>query len=163
MSSRRLALIGSTFRGAVTFEDDFLRNHSACWSPWDLRIRDEMKPILYQQLNDGNRILLYLFLSKKMGGSGTVEYVEHIDNFVSSPDPIPQPPEPLLTPPKPWPWEHPDSTRPPKTWFRVVKPIQALSQRRRINEFSLYADPRMSATPSHTRRSFAYIIEVNYR
>lgn len=87
-----LVLIGSTNYDYVESLRAFIKNKGPVWSSWDFRIRNEWRGAISDRIKADGKFPLLFYLSKKLGGSGTIEDVALVcdirmgDTPISTPD-----------------------------------------------------------------------------
>lgn len=88
-----LALVGSTNYDYVESLRAFIKNKQFVWSSWNFRIREEWRETILDRVKTHGKFPVFFYLSKRMGGSGTVEFVGVISDIrmgdvpAKSPDP----------------------------------------------------------------------------
>jgi hypothetical protein len=86
-----LVLIGSTNYDYVESLKASIQNKGPVWSSWNFRIRNQWRSVIYDRIKTDGRFPLFFYLSKKLGGSGTIEDVAVVCDIRISDTPIPTP------------------------------------------------------------------------
>ena len=143
-------LIGSTFEGYINELLEEMEEKGVVWSAWDFRIRNEWRNAINGKLKSIGKFPLFLYLSKRMGGSGKVEFVAVFSEIIMSDEPT-KSPDPSLTSEreKRFPTEDFRSY----TWFKFEE-VLYLGQKD-LNVFR-DIDTEDPIVPSQLRSAFAY-------
>lgn len=91
-----LVLIGCTNNDYVDSLKAFIQSKQSVWTAWNFRVRNEWRNVILNRIRTEQRFPLYFYLSKKLGGSGTVESVALVSDIRMSDTPIASP-DPGLT------------------------------------------------------------------
>lgn len=86
-----LVLVGSTNYDYIESLRTFLANKKFVWSSWNFRIRKEWREIITDRVRVNEGFPIFFYLSKKMGGSGTVEFTGVINDIQISDEPTKSP------------------------------------------------------------------------
>jgi len=86
-----LVLIGSTNYDYVESLRAFIQNKKFVWSSWNFRIREEWRNAISERIKTNGKFPIFFYLSKKLGGSGTVEFVGVVSDIIISDIPIKTP------------------------------------------------------------------------
>lgn len=145
-----LVLIGSTRSSYIDSLQDFLKDKKAIWSAWDFRIRKKWRRAIQNRLKSQTKFPMFLYMSKKRGGSGKVEFIGLFDDIRMSDVPI-KSPYPSLT--DKWERELPTERFKSYTWFRFyeITPFSSVD----LSCF-MDIDTEDPIKPSQLRSSFAY-------
>lgn len=115
-----LVLIGATNYDYVSSLTEFIKDKKAVWSSWNFRIREKWRRAVLDRLKSQGKFPILFYLSKKMGGTGKVEFVGVFDDIKISDSPI-KSPDPSLT--NEWENEYPTEDFQSYTWFRFYEII----------------------------------------
>lgn len=145
-----LVLIGSTRYRYIDSLLSFLKDNKAIWSAWDFRIRKEWREAIRSRLKSQKKFPVLFYMSKKMGGSGKVEFAGVFDDIRMSDVPI-KSPDPSLT--DEWERDLPTERFKSYTWFRFyeIAPFGPVD----LSCF-MDIDTEDPIKPSQLRSSFAY-------
>lgn len=86
-----LVLIGSTSYDYVESLKAFVQNKGSVWTSWNFRIRNEWRNAISDRIKKDGKFPVFFYLSKKLGGSGTVENVALVSDIRMGDTPIPTP------------------------------------------------------------------------
>jgi len=86
-----LVLVGSSDYDYVESLRAFIRNKQSVWSSWNFRIREEWRSTISDRIKSHGKFPLFFYLSKKLGGSGTIEFVGLVSDIVMSDTPAETP------------------------------------------------------------------------
>jgi hypothetical protein len=149
-SQDSLVLIGSTNNDYVDSLKAFIQNKQSVWTAWNFRVRNEWRNVILNRIRTEQRFSLYFYLSKKLGGSGTVESVALVSDIRMSDTPIASP-DPDLT--NTGEEDYPTDDFKSYTWFKhsAVDPVGPFD----IRAFSDISTEEPT-NPSQLIASFAY-------
>lgn len=82
-----LVLVGSTNYEYVESLRAFIQNKQFVWSSWNFRIREEWRNVISERVKSNGKFPIFFYLSKKMGGSGLVEFVGVVSDIRMSDTP----------------------------------------------------------------------------
>ena len=145
-----LVLIGSTNNDYVDSLRASIENNKSVWTAWNFKIRSEWRNVISSRIKNDGKFPVYFYLSKKMGGSGTIEYIALVNEIRMSDSPIASPnPELTNIGEEAYPTEDFRSY----TWFKhsTVDPVGPLD----IRSFS-DIETEAPINPSQLISSFAY-------
>lgn len=145
-----LVLIGSTNYDYVESLRAFIKNKGPVWSSWDFRIRSEWRGAISDRIKADGKFPLLFYLSKKLGGSGTIEDVASVCDIRMGDTPIPTPDKDSTNIGEE---DYPTDDFKSYTWFKFssVDPIGPLD----IHSFR-DIDTEDPVNPSQLIASFAY-------
>lgn len=145
-----LVLIGSTNYDYVESLRAFIQNKQFVWSSWNFRIREEWREIILERIKTHGKFPILFYLSKRMGGSGLVEYVGVVSDIRMSDMPT-KTPDPEFT--NPGEEDLPTEDFKSYTWFKfsAVNPFGPLDLRTFRD-----IDTEEPIAPSQLISSFAY-------
>jgi hypothetical protein len=145
-----LVLVGSTDNDYVDSLRVSLENMKSVWTAWNFKVRSEWRNVISDRIKNDGELPFYFYLSKKKGGSGTVEYVALVNEIRISDTPIASP-DPELT--NPGEEAFPTEDFKTYTWFKLsaVNPVGPLD----IRSFS-DIETEAPINPSQLIASFAY-------
>jgi hypothetical protein len=145
-----LVLVGSTNYDYVESLRAFIKNKQFVWSSWDFRIREEWRETIRDRVKNHGKFPIFFYLSKKKGGSGTVEFVGVISDIRIG-DASAKSPDPNFT--NTGEEDYPTEDFKSYTWFKftVVDPISPLD----LHVFR-DIDTEDPVVPSQLISSFAY-------
>lgn len=93
-----LVLVGSTNYDYVRSLRAFIQNRQFVWSSWDFRIRDKWREAISDRIKTSGKFPVFFYLSKKLGGSGMVEYLAQVIDIRMGDTPTPTPDRDLTNP-----------------------------------------------------------------
>lgn len=146
-----LVLIGSTNYDYVESLRAFIKNKGQpVWTSWNFRIRNEWRSTISDRIKADGKFPLLFYLSKKMGGSGTIEDVGLVCDIRMGDTPIPTPDKDFTNAGEE---NYPSDEFKSYTWFRhsAVDPVGPLD----IHSFR-DIDTEDPVNPSQLIASFAY-------
>lgn len=151
-----LALVGATDVDYVAGLMEFLALKGKVWSGWTFRIKDKYFKHLNEQLAKYGVFRVYLHHIKSRGGSGNIEFIGLVDNYVTSRVRI-NTPEPSFTIKDEIEWyqKHPEKAS--RTWVRFTE----------VNELDNFIEPRKlrdyykdtPINPSTLQNRFAPVVD----
>ena len=145
-----LVLIGSTSYDYVESLRNFIKNKGAVWTSWNFKIRNEWRSTIIDRIRKDGKFPLLFYLSKKLGGSGTIENTALVCDVRMGDVPIPSPDKDFTNTGEE---DLPSDEFKSYTWFKhsAVDPIGPLD----IRNFR-DIDTEDSVNPSQLIASFAY-------
>ena len=145
-----LVLIGSTSYDYVESLRNFIKNKGAVWTSWNFKIRNEWRSTIIDRIRKDGKFPLLFYLSKKLGGSGTIEDIALVCDVRMGDVPIPSPDKDFTNTGEE---DLPSDEFKSYTWFKhsAVDPIGPLD----IRNFR-DIDTEDSVNPSQLIASFAY-------
>jgi len=148
--NENLVLVGATNYDYVESLRVFIQNRQFVWSSWSFRIREQWRNVIAERVKANGKFPVFFYLSKKRGGSGTVEFVGVVSDIRMSDAPT-KTPDPDFTNPGEEDFPTEDFTS--YTWFKfsAVDPVGPLDLRN-FRDIET-EDP---VVPSQLIASFAY-------
>ena len=145
-----LVLIGSTSYDYVESLRNFIKNKGAVWTSWNFKIRNEWRSTIIDRIRKDGKFPLLFYLSKKLGGSGTIEDIALVCDVRMGDVPIPSPDKDFTNTGEE---DLPSDEFKSYTWFKhsAVDPIGPLD----IRNFR-DIDTEDPVNPSQLIASFAY-------
>jgi len=146
----KLVLIGSTNYEYIEELRTFIQNKGFVWSSWNFRIREQWRQAILDRIKTQEEFPVYFYMSKRMGGSGLVEFVGIVSEIHISNMPI-KTPDPDFT--NPGEENYPTEDFKSYTWFKF-------SAIKRVGPFDLQVfrdiDTEDPVVPSQLKSAFAY-------
>jgi len=129
---------------------NFIKNKGAVWTSWNFKIRNEWRSTIIDRIRKDGKFPLLFYLSKKLGGSGTIEDIALVCDVRMGDVPIPSPDKDFTNTGEE---DLPSDEFKSYTWFKhsAVDPIGPLD----IRNFR-DIDTEDSVNPSQLIASFAY-------
>lgn len=145
-----LVLVGSTNYDYVESLRTFIQNKGFVWSSWSFRIREQWREAILKCLKTQGKFPIYFYMSKKMGGSGLVEYVGFVSEICLSDTPR-KTPDPDYT--NPVEVDFPTEDFKSYTWFKFssVEPVGPLELRKFKD-----IETEEQIIPAQLKSAFAY-------
>ena len=152
-----LALVGSTDDDYVLSLEEFLKKHNHVWSGWNYRILSRDSELLEKQKKKNGYFNLYFHYRKNVGGSGNIEALAKVTDWVTGTNQIDSP-EPFYTKKGEVDFWKEESKSPSKAWLRIseIERLEKFITPQELNDCSTNG----TLNPSTLQRRFAPVEDI---